>query len=281
MLVELILQLNPKNIASAYDLLAASGVYSLHKARENNSFECDEGIIKLINNLRKNSTGKITANGLSEALKQYLQTVADCNNIKLEKLNSNIKYYPGAAYLLKELLAPYKLHFNELQKDEFKQLKANLKTNFKIKLTGFDAYELIHKLAGNFRAARNKYNIIFLDPPYENAEEEELIINSIKLLMGQPGCIVMLWMPIKELRKFIDFTRVLRGQLNHEIIFTRLAKPSSATESLADNAIMLIGDMDPAIKAKLTESFNSLGNFLNQNILGALGLHETKILQLL
>jgi 23S rRNA (adenine2030-N6)-methyltransferase len=280
-LIETISAAREENIARAVDYFAASGLYSLPLAREKNSFESENGIIRLLDNF---NSGEASGNLQSDApnsLKKYLGIIAEANNLTKSKLNANkLRLYPGSAYILSKLLPHKKLHFNELATSEFKQLKSNFKSCFKITLSSKDGFSLANQ---HGRALKNDnkhkgYKIFFLDPAFENANDEEDAINAAINLSGLSNTIVILWTPIKDLAKFISFQRRLRQNFGGKLIFSRLSLHRLIHSSLADNCMMIMGGISQDLAEELVERISILLEFVDNKIYNNESFSEVKIL---
>lgn len=191
-LVELLRTLTEKAAPLSYiETHAGSGRYLLDAAPSEKTGEFKEGIEKLYD---------ITA--LPPELHRYVEQVRRLNSF-LE-----LSAYPGSPYLAGAMLRPEdKLQLVELQDEPITILKHCMGRDTRVRILQQDGYAALRSLL----PPTPKRALIMIDPPFEQKNEWEVILDSLKASFTRlPTGVYMIWYPIKIGREMAPIYRKLR-----------------------------------------------------------------------
>jgi 23S rRNA (adenine2030-N6)-methyltransferase len=172
------------------DTHAGIGMYDLTSPQSLQSPEYLHGIARLLS--RKD---------VMPTLKNYVQIIQSLQT------DEALKYYPGSPWIAKNYLRPQdQLILNELHVEDFQSLKKNIKLHGQIHIHCRDAYEFLPAVLPQRNVKRA---LILIDPPYEKANEFEIIFSTIKKCLQKfPQGVYAIWYPIIGQRKNIFLKQV-------------------------------------------------------------------------
>ena len=164
---------NHNNSISYIDTHSGNGVYKYTSKYMDKNKEYKFGIKKIEKYVGKN---KLIIN--------YL-------NI-LKKINENNNFYPGSPYLISSISSEKnKLFLCELHKNEYINLKKNLRKSINAKVLNLDGFEYLMNLS-----RKKTNNFILIDPSYEIKEDFDKIINILKNVEKFENSKILIWYPI-------------------------------------------------------------------------------------
>ena len=221
----------------ALDTHAGAGKYSLNEIMQLNSFEANDGILKI---LRHSNFQEILP--LS-----FLKILAKINVCEIVDLPSKIKDYPGSPIFIKKFLrAQDRGVFAEKSPEIFYQLKRNFQGNKKIICEKIDGFST---LKSKLPPLENR-GLIIIDPAYEKFNQKissdyqycfSGLVNAQKRFAHG---VYLLWFPIikgqeKLLEDFCQQLRELKFKNILQIIFDiGFSKNFSSQINLSANQII-------------------------------------------
>jgi 23S rRNA (adenine2030-N6)-methyltransferase len=172
------------------DTHAGAGLYALDSAEALKSGEASAGIGRLM--------ADPAAPAVFAALKAQVLAVNP---------SGGLTRYPGSPLLIDSALrARDELVVCELQTDEFALLEGMLGRPGRLALCA-DGYV---EAAG--RIPRGKAALVVIDPPFERGDEIDRILACVRdVLRKNPGAVIMIWLPLKDLETFDGFLRRLEA----------------------------------------------------------------------
>lgn len=186
------------------DTHAGIGRYDLLSEAAQKTKEYENGIMKLI-----------AKNPANKWIQEYLKFVKDINNSY-----KALKFYPGSPLIVSSLLrSKDKMILSELHNDDFKILQNEFKNNPK------NEQIAVHHTNGYlslkaFLPPKEKRGLILIDPPFEEKNEFDEIISSLKIALARfKNGVYMIWYPIKDrppVKKFHDDLTKLLQEFNLE-----------------------------------------------------------------
>jgi 23S rRNA (adenine2030-N6)-methyltransferase len=185
----LIKSLHKKDSPFCYlDTHAGSGRYNLTSTPAQKTKEYENGIGKII----KHKEALVD----NIWLQNYLEIIAKINNQTVSSLKTSPKFYPGSPLVVQHLLRKNdRMILIELHPEDVKILKNEFKDNKQISVHLNDAYLALKA----FLPPKEKRGLIFIDPPFEQVNEFEQILEGLKnALMRFKNGIYVIWYPIKE-----------------------------------------------------------------------------------
>lgn len=186
------------------DTHAGIGLYDLQSVAAQKTREYESGIVRLLRGKNHPKTLNI-----------YFDIV--------KKLNS-FHIYPGSPYIVRQLVrACDRLILLELHKEDIIILKQQFFNDKQVAVHYYDGY---HGLKA-FLPPKERRGLVLIDPPFENRDEFERIISSLKIGLSRwPTGIYAIWYPIKDrlaINKFKHDLRTLNTKsiLINEIIVSK------------------------------------------------------------
>ena len=160
------------------DTHAGAGLYKLDNKFSQKNAEFENGISKFY--------GK---ENLPEHLKSYIGIIKEINTKNL------LAIYPGSPYLAKQFLRDGdKLRLFELHPSDFKLLRENFSDQ-----EHQTSIQLLDGFAGlkSCLPPLTKRGLVLIDPPYEQKEDYQLVVNSIKDSLNRFATgTYMIWYPL-------------------------------------------------------------------------------------
>lgn len=178
------------------DTHAGAGLYDLHSERSLKTGEAKSGILSILK-----------SPPYPAEMTTYLKVIETLNP---DQPFPNIRYYPGSPYLVSQWLRPQdQMIVNEGRFVDYSALKNLFHGMSNIACHNRDAYEFLPAVV----PPQIKRGLILIDPAYEKAGEEELIMESLlRALEKFSHGIYALWYPIKD-----DFHRRFVKKLKNKI----------------------------------------------------------------
>lgn len=172
------------------DTHAGSGLYYLESIESSKTGEYEQGIKQIWKTHPKHPM-----------LQTYLKTIQSFN------ADGHLKYYPGSPLIIERFLGDGdRLTCAELHPEDGKILKETLSYQKQISVHIQDGY-LAPKA---FLPFAQKRGIIFMDPPFEEKNDFDRMIVSLKEgLKKAPQGVFMLWYPLKNVDQQETFYKAL------------------------------------------------------------------------
>lgn len=152
----------------ALDTHAGIGKYDLFDEKSLKTFEADEGIKKLL--AQKNFSDFLPT--------RYLHILAKINRCEISELPEKLKIYAGSPVLIKDYLRrDDSAIFNELNREDFYQLRKSFAGSDRFSLFNLDGFSLLKSKLPPLE----KRGLIVIDPAFEKTKIKFLMITK-KLL---------------------------------------------------------------------------------------------------
>lgn len=168
------------------DTHAGRGLYDLGGSESQRSGEAQAGIAKLMQ-----------AGDLPAAFQPLKSAVSKLNG------GGETTLYPGSPLLIATSLRKSDSYLAcELRPEEHTALSGVMRGQAGVKTACADGYdEAVVKVSGG-------KTLILIDPPFEKSDDYRRIVTTLKAVTGKnPGAVVMVWLPIKDLETFDAFLR--------------------------------------------------------------------------
>lgn len=164
------------------DAFAGTGIYNISDERAQKTGEYKTGI----------DTIKSCENA-QDLITQYLNIANDFGNDS----------YPGSPAIIASILRKEdKLIATELHKEDYAELKNNMKNFKNVEIHHMDAYNAVKA----FSPFKEKRGLVLIDPPFEVKDEFDKIIKALTILHQRfMSGMVMTWYPIKDKKLVANF----------------------------------------------------------------------------
>ncbi len=175
------------------DTHAGIGLYDLNSIQAQKTLEANDGIKKFM-----------PYRGSDSNIKKYIEIVSKYN------IDDNVLIYPGSPVIISNLIRKQdRFIANELHEEDYKTLQINNTTLYrKFKILHLDAYQ---SLKANI-PPKEKRGLILIDPPFEQNNEFDLIIENINLALKKwSSGIYMIWYPIKKNIELEDYNKKINN----------------------------------------------------------------------
>ncbi|HEU0117953.1 MAG TPA: 23S rRNA (adenine(2030)-N(6))-methyltransferase RlmJ, partial [Alphaproteobacteria bacterium] len=171
-----------------FDTHAGMGRYDMRDPRAEKTNEAQEGIQTLL-----------AAPHLPE-LTDYYDVISDVN------MKGPMRYYPGSPLIASKMLRPGdRLICCELHKDDFHELRRLFENNSQVQVHYRNGYEALRA----FLPPPEKRGLVLIDPPFEQPDEFNRIVEAIEAYQRWPQGTYVIWYPIKERPALWRFHEVL------------------------------------------------------------------------
>ena len=190
-LSRLIALLSRKEAPFAYlDSHAGVGLYDLAGDQASRTGEWLQGIARLWQ-----------AEDVPDQLVDYLEVIRAMNP------DGVLRHYPGSPELARMLTREQdRLHLNEKHPEDGRLLKENMAGDRRVAVHLGEGWYVSRALL----PTREKRVLLLIDPPFEQADELERCVQSLKEAIGRMRqAVVAIWYPIKELGQLRRFYRDL------------------------------------------------------------------------
>jgi 23S rRNA (adenine2030-N6)-methyltransferase len=190
-LSRLIALLSRKEAPFAYlDSHAGVGLYDLQGDQASRTGEWLQGIARLWQ-----------AEEVPDQLVDYLEVIRAMNP------DGVLRHYPGSPELARLLTREQdRLHLNEKHPEDGRLLKENMAGDRRVAVHLGEGWHVPRALL----PTREKRVLLLIDPPFEQADEQERCVQALNEAIGRMRqAVVAIWYPIKELGQLRRFYRDL------------------------------------------------------------------------
>ncbi|MDO9622553.1 23S rRNA (adenine(2030)-N(6))-methyltransferase RlmJ [Pseudomonas sp.] len=190
-LSRLIALLSRKEAPFAYlDSHAGVGLYDLQGDQASRTGEWLQGIARLWQ-----------ATDVPDPLLDYLEVIRAMNP------GGVLRHYPGSPELARMLTREQdRLHLNEKHPEDGRLLKENMAGDRRVAVHLGEGWHVARALL----PTREKRALLLIDPPFEQADEQERCVQALNEAIGRMRqAVVAIWYPIKELGQLRRFYRDL------------------------------------------------------------------------
>jgi 23S rRNA (adenine2030-N6)-methyltransferase len=190
-LSRLIALLSRKEAPFAYlDSHAGVGLYDLSADQASRTGEWLQGIARLWQ-----------AEEVPDQLVDYLEVIRAMNP------DGVLRHYPGSPELARLLTREQdRLHLNEKHPEDGRLLKENMAGDRRVAVHLGEGWHVPRALL----PTREKRVLLLIDPPFEQADEQERCVQALNEAIGRMRqAVVAIWYPIKELGQLRRFYRDL------------------------------------------------------------------------
>lgn len=197
-LVLLLESLLRKNKPFCYiDTHAGVGIYDLYSKMAQKTHEYLSGISRVLDNSSK---------GMPDELTPYLVCLKKLNKIKT-LTGGDIHFYPGSPHLARFFLRPVdRMILMELHQEDILLLKKLYAKDSQVAVHHYDGYQGLKA----FLPPIEHRGLVFIDPPFEQKSEFELILAALKVALDRwQNGIYAIWYPVKDYNLVRDFLRAL------------------------------------------------------------------------
>ncbi len=191
-LSRLIALLSRKEAPFAYlDSHAGVGLYDLQGDQASRTGEWLQGIDRLWQ-----------AEDVPDPLLDYLEVIRAMNP------DGVLRHYPGSPELARILSREQdRLHFNEKHPEDGRLLKENMHGDRRVAVHLGEGWHVPRALL----PTREKRALLLIDPPFEQADEQERCVQALNEAIGRMRqAVVAIWYPIKDLNQLKRFYRDLQ-----------------------------------------------------------------------
>jgi len=173
------------------------------------------------------------------------------------------RFYPGSPLLVAEALRPRDSYLAcELRPDDFAVLQSSLPRQAGAQALNADGW----KIAAERAPAAPASLLVLIDPPYERADDYAQALGAVRaVLRRNRAATIMIWLPIKDLTSFDDFTGRLEDAIGRTpalVAETRL-RPLSDPMKMNGCALVVINspvDASSAIEPVVEWAARTLGD---------------------
>lgn len=211
---------------SYIDAHAGIGLYDLQDPAAIKTMEAEQGIQQLL-----------SKDDIPAILNNYLTVIKQINHELGYSHLPPARFYPGSAMVVKKLLRSQDYAIiNELHPEDFLELKRNFKNDEQVACHKRDAYEFLPAILPPIL----KRGLVLIDPPYEEKDEYEKIIDCLKKSLSRwPNGIYAIWFPIKTESTHIFYNQLL-AITTAPILITELTIKSTDELGLLGTGLVII-----------------------------------------
>lgn len=223
-----------------FDTHAGLGLYDLQHANAQKTLEFKSGIEQLLD---KNVAPEFTA---------YINIV-----MQYKKQHG---MYPGSAAIMQEFCRDNdRLILSELHPEDYEVLHGNFKFDKRVKTLHQNGYTTLKALL----PPAERRGLILIDPPFEETNEFEQIVNSIKESLKRFATgIYAIWYPIKDRKQLHKFYRDIEKLPIANAFYVELHANESILNQL-NSCGMLIINPPWQLQETLEHSMPQLISYLN------------------
>lgn len=168
------------------------------------------------------------------------QSVADyCQIVKNHNQNGVLKWYPGSPRIVRPMLRPNdKMILTELHPIDCLTLKEEFKHDKQVAVHLLDGYQGLKA----FLPPNPRRGVVLIDPPYEDANEFNLIVKNLLIALDRwSQGIFLIWYPVKNRYQITNFEQKLKKSHICNVLMTELnLYPDDAPLALNGSGMVVI-----------------------------------------
>lgn len=231
------------------DTHAGAGIYDLQSKEALKGKEFENGILPLIDSSRK-------ALGPKQSIENFIRCFRKLNS------NQNLQYYPGSPEVVRQLLRPQdRIVLSELHPEEYISLKKQFPHHKQIAIHNQDGYLSLKA----FLPPKEKRGLILIDPPYENIDEFEKLIEMVPQAIKRfETGVYAIWYPIKNRAPVDYFLRVMKEKISRPMLVTELSIQPEDLPTHLNGSGMLIINPPWKVEEELKEVLPTLWRILSK-----------------
>ncbi len=204
-LIGLVQHLLKKESSFCYlDTHSGTGCYDLLSEAAQKTQEFTLGIAKIYS--EKNPP---------DFVKDYLQCVKKINP------NSELQFYPGSPYFVKEMLRKQdRMILSELHPEDYQLLKNFFPHDKQVAVHHQDGYQSLKA----FLPPKERRSLVLIDPSYESSDEFEKLLKWLpETIKRWETGIYAIWYPIKNRSATDRFLKSLKEKIKHPFMIAELS----------------------------------------------------------
>lgn len=172
-----------RSALTVIDSHAGAGLYDLQGDEARRTREAESGIGRLM-----------IARNEPEVFRDLKSVIMRFNREK------ELRFYPGSPLIVRELIRSCDRYIGcELRSEEFTALESSMSVSHGVTLLRDDGW----RVATERSPARPDKVLLLVDPPYERGDDAERVVEVSRQVLGRnPGAVIAVWAPIKDLASF-------------------------------------------------------------------------------
>ena len=249
-LSRLIALLSRKEAPFAYlDSHAGVGLYDLQGDQASRTGEWLQGIARLWQ-----------AEDVPDQLVDYLEVIRAMNP------DGVLRHYPGSPELARMLTREQdRLHLNEKHPEDGRLLKENMAGDRRVAVHLGEGWHVPRALL----PTREKRVLLLIDPPFEQADEQERCVQALNEAIGRMRqAVVAIWYPIKELGQLRCFYRDLEKSNAPKLLRIELYVHPAADAQRLNGSGLVISNPPWGLEDELKQILPWLTTLLGQSQAG-------------
>jgi 23S rRNA (adenine2030-N6)-methyltransferase len=245
-LSRLIALLSRKEAPFAYlDSHAGVGLYDLQGDQASRTGEWLQGIDRLWR-----------AEDVPDPLLDYLEVIRAINP------DGVLRHYPGSPELARMLTREQdRLHLNEKHPEDGRLLKENMHGDRRVAVHLGEGWHVPRALL----PTREKRALLLIDPPFEQADEQERCVQALNEAIGRMRqAVVAIWYPIKDLNQLKRFYRDLQKSAAPKLLRIELYVQSADDAQRLNGSGLVISNPPWGLEEELKQILPWLTSLLRQ-----------------
>lgn len=149
-----------------------------------------------------------------------------------------LNHYPGSPFLLRALMRPQdRLTAIEMHPEDARALKRLFEGDYQVRVIELDGWLAL----GAHVPPKEKRGLVLVDPPFEEANEFERLVDGLKKAHGRwPGGTYALWYPVKDRKAVERFRAALRAAAIAKILDCVLTVRPPSPEPRLDGTGLIV-----------------------------------------
>ena len=245
-LSRLIALLSRKEAPFAYlDSHAGVGLYDLQGDQASRTGEWLQGIDRLWQ-----------AEDVPDPLLDYLEVIRAMNP------DGVLRHYPGSPELARMLTREQdRLHLNEKHPEDGRLLKENMHGDRRVAVHLGEGWHVPRALL----PTREKRALLLIDPPFEQADEQERCVQALNEAIGRMRqAVVAIWYPIKDLNQLKRFYRDLQKSTAPKLLRIELYVQAADDAQRLNGSGLVISNPPWGLEEELKQVLPWLTSLLRQ-----------------
>ena len=245
-LSRLIALLSRKEAPFAYlDSHAGVGLYDLQGDQASRTGEWLQGIDRLWH-----------AEDVPDPLLDYLEVIRAMNP------DGVLRHYPGSPELARILSREQdRLHLNEKHPEDGRLLKENMHGDRRVAVHLGEGWHVPRALL----PTREKRALLLIDPPFEQADEQERCVQALNDAIGRMRqAVVAIWYPIKDLNQLKRFYRDLQKSTAPKLLRVELYVQAADDAQRLNGSGLVISNPPWGLEDELKQVLPWLTSLLRQ-----------------